>query len=128
MNDRGKKPLLELDVYCSEILARLKRDLVDSGLSVVQSFDLRSTRALHDGCTCPHHGTNQCTCELVVLLIYEPKGHPVTLTLDGRDKKTFVFVTDETGGSPRQKMVDLIVSAVLSAARENIFLDQLQDS
>ena len=32
------------------------------GLQVVRSFDLKVARAAHVGCTCPHHGTDQCDC------------------------------------------------------------------
>jgi hypothetical protein len=41
-------------------------------LIVVRNFDLRD--ALHtqnSPCTCPHHGTADCDCNYVVLLVYD---------------------------------------------------------
>ena len=127
MNIEGKNPLLVIDADCSQFIEPLKKELSDAGLWAVQSFDLRSTRALHEGCTCPNHGTSQCTCELVVLLVYRPVGGPVTLTLDGRDGKTFVFVTDETSKTQRSSTIELIEKAIRESAYAFLHQDILID-
>ncbi|MCL7453078.1 MAG: hypothetical protein M8467_08510 [Anaerolineae bacterium] len=43
------------------------------GYRVTRSFDLQSARNHHvEHCPCPHHGTEECTCQYVVLLAYPP--------------------------------------------------------
>lgn len=58
------------------------------GYHVERSFDLRAAREAHVGCTCPHHGTEKCDCQIVVLLIYGQEERPVTLVAHGRDGRT----------------------------------------
>ncbi|MEW6651281.1 MAG: hypothetical protein AB1453_13985 [Chloroflexota bacterium] len=110
MNHQGKKPFLIIESGCSQFLATFKDKLEAAGYSVVQSFDLSSTRALHEGCACPYHGSELCTCELVVLLLYRAAGDPLTLTLDGRDERTFVYLNEEPGEPLR--------SAIIKAAEQ----------
>jgi len=102
---------------------------------VVRSFDLRSAMAAHAGCECPHHGTAQCTCQFVVLLIYgDPSagsgGAPVVITAHSRDAQAQVQIVRPTGmlrddansrPDPRlveQVMAALTVQAVLSRRAE----------
>jgi hypothetical protein len=41
-------------------------------LRVVRNFDLRNALQTQDSpCTCPHHGTADCECNYVVLLVYD---------------------------------------------------------
>jgi hypothetical protein len=56
---------------CEQTIALLISTLALHDIRLERSFDLRS--ALHDqsDCPCPHHGTEQCTCQYVVLLAYE---------------------------------------------------------
>lgn len=43
------------------------------GYQVMRSFDLQSVLSYQvDHCPCPHHGTEECTCQYVVLLAYPP--------------------------------------------------------
>ena len=116
MNHQGKKPILILESHCSQFLAILKCELVAGGISVVQSFDLKSTRALQDECTCPHHGSNKCTCELVVLLLYRAVGGPLTLTLDGHDGQTNVYLNEEPGGVLRVGSIKAVEQVFRRAA------------
>jgi hypothetical protein len=113
MNHQGKKPLQIVDIQCSKFVGPLKQAFSDAGLWSFQSFDLQSTRALHDNCTCEYHGTSQCTCELVVLLVYRALGDPITLVLDGRDERTYIFLIDEKGPSVRpatREMIERIIN------------------
>ena len=101
MIDQGRKPMEIVAIPCGQFVEPLKAALGAQALVVVQSFDLQSTRAAHEGCTCPHHGTSQCSCELVVLLVYGAQGDPLSLVLDGRDGQTYVFIPNEVDGSLR---------------------------
>ena len=116
MNHQGKKPLKVIDIQCARFVEPLKQAFTDAGLWVFQSFDLRSTRALHEGCTCAYHGTSQCTCELVVLLVYRALGDPITLVLDGRDEQTYIFINDERGTSVRPATMEMIERIINQAA------------
>jgi hypothetical protein len=41
------------------------------GYRVIRSFDLQSALSSHvEHCPCPHHGTEKCTCQYIVLLAY----------------------------------------------------------
>jgi len=72
------------------------------GYRLERSFDLRNALHDHPDCTCPHHGTSQCTCQYVVLLAYDLKTTtpPVVLTAHERDGVTRVRVdTGPLGGA-----------------------------
>jgi len=58
-----------LPATCEQTVTALTTALAQHGYRIERSFDLRS--ALHGNCPCPHHGTSQCTCQYVVLLVYE---------------------------------------------------------
>lgn len=56
----------------------------------MQTFDLHAARAgLHD-CPCPNHGTEECDCQMVILLVYGDAESPATLILHGNDDKTWI--------------------------------------
>lgn len=116
MNHHGKSPVMVIDAHCSQFARMLQAVFSAAGLSAFQSFDLRSTRALHEGCTCPNHGTRQCTCELIVLLVYLPEGGPLTVVLDGRDAQTFVFLADEDVNSLYLYSAEMVKQVVQRAA------------
>jgi len=84
-----------------------------AGLQVVRSFDLKAARAAHVGCTCPHHGTDQCDCQMVVLLVYAQDGPPATLVVHGHDGKTQFALVDTPEQRPAPELVDTIVQAIL---------------
>ncbi len=115
----GKKLIAVIDTHCSQFVTSLKQVMEESGLWAYQSFDLRSTRAVHEGCSCPHHGTDQCNCELVVLLVYRAQGSPTSLILDGRDGKTFVYVANDTGRTVHRSTVELFERLVHQAMTQS---------
>jgi hypothetical protein len=70
------------------------------GFRVLSSFDLRAALASQPDCTCPHHGRQECSCQMVVLLVYGKGEQPSTLVLHGCDGKTFLSLVD----SPQQRV------------------------
>ncbi len=90
--------LLSLKQGCEEATARAVSLLSGSGLRIIRSFDLQSARSAHVECACPHHGTAECTCQFVVLLVYGHTGAPVTLVAHGQDGFTWFSLVD----TPRQ--------------------------
>lgn len=72
------------------VMRQVVEALTDAGFQVVQSFDLQVARAAHSQCTCPHHGSARCDCQMIVLLVYIHKDQPVTLIAHGQDGVTYL--------------------------------------
>jgi hypothetical protein len=83
---------LVLDAGSAQVLPAILSTLQRYGFTAVQSFDLRSALAANPGCACPYHGTEQCTCQYVVLLVYPltraAQVGPIVLTLHSHDDQT----------------------------------------
>ncbi len=85
-------------------------------LSIVRSFDLRSALGSHLGCDCPHHGTDQCNCQFVVLLIYGQAAEPVVLTTHSRDDWTEARLVHDVNTIPNRQLVEAVMTALAEAA------------
>jgi hypothetical protein len=90
--------------------------LTRHGFRVVRSFDLRSAMAAHAECDCPHHGTAQCTCQFVVLLVYDKKGAPAVVTAHSRDIQAQVQIVHDANTHPDPRLVTPVMAALLEAA------------
>ena len=84
-----------------------------AGFQVMRSFDLKVARAAHVGCTCPHHGTDQCDCQMVMLLVYGKGETPVSLVIHGHDGQTQIALVDTPEQRPNQQIVSSVVGAIL---------------
>ena len=82
-------PFLSIPQSCDKALPWSKERLSQAGLVCVQTFDLHTARAGLQDCPCPHHGTEACDCQMVVLLVYGKSIEPVTLILHGNDGQTW---------------------------------------
>ena len=83
-------PFLTLSENCKQVDGWVRASLSRAGLRVVPTFDLQIARLAHPDCSCPHHGTDQCSCQLVILLIYGKEEVPATLVIHGQDGKTWL--------------------------------------
>ena len=108
-------PLLSLSMSCDESLVWLKRRLPVAGLHVVETFDLRAARLTLPDCPCPHHGTNKCDCQMVVLLVYGSTAAPATLILHGTDGKTSLSLVSTPTQQPDPLLRSTIEQALLGA-------------
>ncbi len=100
--------------------------LARRGLSAVRSFDLRSALAQHTDCQCPHHGTAECNCQFVVLLIYRQRqsqspgdggaAPPVVLTCHCQDSRTEVQVVQDANAAPDPALAEQVSASLLEAA------------
>jgi hypothetical protein len=70
----------------------------------VPTFDLQVARSAHPECPCPHHGTNKCNCQLVVLLVYGKSEDPATLVIHGQDGKTWISLATPGETGSRQNL------------------------
>jgi hypothetical protein len=84
-----------------------------AGFQVMRSFDLQVARSAHVGCTCPHHGTEQCDCQMVVLLVYGQDIVPVTLVVHGYDGQTQIALVDIPEQRPTNQTMKAIIQAIL---------------
>ena len=81
-------PFLSVNQSCDDTLLWMSQCLPAAGLKMLQTFDLHDARFADAGCTCPYHGTDQCDCQMVVVLIYGKVEEPATLILHGNDGQT----------------------------------------
>ncbi|HLO16979.1 MAG TPA: hypothetical protein VK206_19245 [Anaerolineales bacterium] len=87
---------LSINQPCNEIFSWLNQSLARKGLRVLRTFDLHDVRLSHEECSCPDHGTDQCDCQMVVLLIYGKSEEPVTLILHGNDGQTWLSIVNNS--------------------------------
>jgi hypothetical protein len=108
-------PFLSVNHPCNEALQWTNQQLKKAGLRSVQTFDLYAARVgMHD-CPCPNHGTNECDCQMVILLVYGKAEEPVTLILHGNDGQTWLSIAE----GPRQRS-DTKLPAEIRQALEKV--------
>jgi hypothetical protein len=90
-------PFLTLNESCKQVDEWVRANLSRAGLRVVPTFDLQIARLAHPDCSCPHHGTEQCNCQLVILLIYGKQDEPATMVIHGQDGKTWLSFSTPLG-------------------------------
>lgn len=103
-----------------EVLPWLKQKLSQAGLRMMQTFDLNTTRLDPKDCPCPHHGTDKCDCQMVVLLVYGSAPEPATLILHGNDGQTWLSLTDRPGQRANPQIVLTIQQALEIRASSGI--------
>ncbi len=104
-------PFLSVDRPCDEASQWTKKQLLQADLRPIQTFDLHTARiGLHDY-PCPNHGTNECDCQMVVLLVYGNASEPVTLILHGNDGQTWLSIVE----IPNQKINPQIMIDIKNA-------------
>lgn len=108
-------PVLSVTQACNETANLLKRRLSECGWKTLRTFDLKEAMFSTEGCSCPHHGTQKCDCEMVVLLIYGLEPEPVTVLLHGCDGQTQVMF----GQDAQKKITEASVLAIRRALEGN---------
>lgn len=88
-------PFLTLSCNCDKARRWIQTQLRQAGLRTMQTFDLQSARHAPGDCSCPHHGTAECDCQMAVLLVYGERGEPVTLILHGNGGQTWVSFAED---------------------------------
>ena len=89
-------------------------NLSQRGFHVVRSFDLHG--ATDGSCDCPPHGTDRCSCQYVVLLVYSDTGGPAVVTAHSRDDTSHVEVVADPNVPPDAGMVDAIFATLVDAS------------
>ena len=106
-------PFLVLDQTCDQVLTWVKQQLTDTDFRVVQTFDLQVARLAHPDCPCPHHGTDDCTCQMVILLVYGKQGDPATLVIHGQDGRSWVSLAGPVGKRFNQHLEVVVRRALI---------------
>lgn len=88
---------LTLNQAWSDVSAWVTHQLSNSGLWLIQTFNLQAARQAQIDCTCPHHGKSECNCQILVLLVYRHTGNPITLMIHGYDSITWLSLVDIPG-------------------------------
>lgn len=104
-------PFLILEQPCNEAIDWVVRQVSGVGLQVVRTFDLQDARHDPEDCPCPHHGTDRCDCQMVVLLVYGGDYQPVSLVAHSYDGKTWFSLVD----TPQQRSDPRLERAIRQA-------------
>ncbi len=110
----GRKPLFVLDQNCQDITSRIVHEVEKAGMQALRSFDLDAVRSSSQGFCCPIHGTNVCTCHLVILLILSRQRGSLTVILEGSDQQTSVYL-DSGQGIPEEQVDPSLTVALINA-------------
>jgi hypothetical protein len=89
------------------------------GYRVMRSFDLQSALGYHvEHCPCPYHGTEECTCQYVVLLAYPQASNewvpPRVLTAHSYGQQTQVALQHDSSMDEEERFA--LISALVEAA------------
>jgi hypothetical protein len=103
-----------LELAADQALPLITEALARLGLQVLPSFDLQVARAVHTRCDCPHHGSQGCDCQMVVLLLYGQSGAPSALVLHGHRGKTYLSLVDTPQQRPEAGLPDRLRQALLA--------------
>lgn len=104
--------LLTLKSNGQMAIEKLTDCLEQAGLLVIRSFDLKTVRSVQLGCSCPHHGTDQCDCQMVVLLVYDQTTTPVTLIFHGHDGRSQLTLVNTSEPRPSDGLIYKIMAAI----------------
>ncbi len=105
-------PFQILEQPCEEAITWVTKQLGNLGLRAVVTFDLQIARIDHADCPCPHHGTDQCDCQMNVLLVYKTGSNPVTILAHGHDGNTWLALVN-TPQQPVDSRLEALIRKTL---------------
>jgi len=104
-----KAPFLIVEQPYDIAIEQVTKQIRGLGLQITMTFDLQEARHAHANCACPHHGTEQCDCQLVVILVYGHGSRPATLIAHGHEQKTWFSFVDTPQQHVSQQMETLLL-------------------
>ena len=105
-------PLLKLNCIGEKAVSHVQDILNETGLRVLVSFDSQLVRETVSPLTCPHHGTADCDCQIVILLVYDADERPATLLAHGQDGETWISLAAAPGQRPPARLEKKISKAL----------------
>jgi hypothetical protein len=88
-------PFVVLRKPCDEAVPWAASKLEQVGLQAMRTFDLQAARLAHLDCSCPHHGTAQCNCQMVVMLVYHKDSKPATMVIHGNEETSWFYLINQ---------------------------------
>lgn len=108
-------PFLSIDSSWENALQSIQTRLSRAGFSTVQTFNLHAVRVSSQENGCPTHATEECDCQLVVLLVYGEPAEPATLVLHGNHAKTWLSIPESAVPLPNTGLIGAIRKALDSS-------------
>ena len=115
-------PFVTFDKPGEEIIGWVIQRLENSGFQVVRTFDLQEARLSHVDCPCPHHGTEQCDCQMMILLVYAGGHKPASILVHSFQESTWLYLVD-TPEQPVDRRLEMLIQESLSMAAATILED-----
>jgi hypothetical protein len=91
--------LLMLDQPCNLAVDWVAEQARRVGLTILRTFDLQMVRHDQTSCPCPHHGSDLCDCQMVVLFVYQVHKQPLAIIAHGYEGQTRFSVVN----TPQQR-------------------------
>ncbi len=117
-------PFLEVAQSCSRAVEWLIQRLGQGGIQAIRTFDLQTTRQYPDFCQCTKHGTQQCDCQMVVLLLYPQGDPPISIVAHGNGCQTWFSLVDTPQQRPNSHLVALLLSLVTGEALQSECIEE----
>ena len=105
---------LSLEQPCDEAIAWVVSQVNEAGLQVVRTFDLQIARHEPVVCSCPLHSTDQCDCQMVVLLVYGDDYQPISLvahSYEGRTRFSLVNTPQQRADPRLERSINSALSS-----------------
>lgn len=102
-----------------QVTTDLISELERQGLHVMLTFNLQLARAHQVGCQCPHHGTEQCTCQYAVLFVHDPQQTQKvsrTITIHGQDEVVWLSLLKSSATPSQAEFEQKLLTILLSLA------------
>ncbi len=112
MND--PYPFLVLEKPCNDAINWVTSHVSEAGLQVKRTFDLQVARHGLAVCPCPHHGTYECDCQMVVLLVYGSESQPVSIVAHGNHNQTWFSIVDTAQQRANSRLERAIEEALVA--------------
>ena len=101
-------PILTLNHEAEIAVTWTMSQLQTHGFQVERTFDLHIARLAHANCPCPHHGTEDCSCQMVVLLVHDNGRQPITLIVHGNEDQSCLSLVDSFNQPDETKVIELL--------------------
>lgn len=84
--------------------------LLALGFQVERTFDLQVARLAHADCPCPYHGTKDCNCQMIILIVHS-EAQFGTVVAHGQDEHTSLALVTGTNQSIDERVIQALLPA-----------------
>lgn len=114
-----REPFLTVERSYEDAMTWVVQKLHALGLQTMVTFDLQVARHGHVSCSCPHHGTDQCDCQMVVVLVYGRSSEPANLIVhshQGRTQFSFVNTPQQNANVELEELLLRVLSIPIDSS------------